>query len=160
MLKLKVIEETNGIGGNLNLYNLEKEISQLASKYEKLIFICNPALDMGTLTERFPDAERININLILSERLLGVSKRDYVRSGDYIQEFLNRSNCLYVLEHIDILFDPALRIDPITLLKNLSRSRYLIVVWPGEYRDGVWSYANPNHPEYYRSTDSVGVVFT
>lgn len=157
---MKVLEETNRIGGNLNLYNLETEISQLASKYEKLIFVCNPAFDIGALMERFPDAERVNINLMLSERLLGVSKRDYVRSADYIQEFLNRSNCLYVLEHIDILFDPVLRINPITLLKNLSRSRCLIVVWPGEYRDGVWSYANANHPEYYRSTDSVGVVFT
>lgn len=144
----------------MNVYNLEKEIGQLASKYEKLIFICNPSLYMGALTEKFPEAERININLMLSEKLLGVSKRDYIRSGEYVQELLNNSNCLYILEHIDILFDPQLKIDPIALLKNLSRSRCLIVIWPGEYRDGVWSYANSNHPEYYRSTDSVGIVFT
>ena len=157
---MKVVDENDEIGGILNLYNLEKEIGQLTSKYEKLIFICNPVLDMGALTERFPDAERININLMLSEKLLSVSKRDYMRSGEYIEEFLNNSNCLYILEHIDILFDPQLKINPITLLKNLSRSRCLIVVWPGEYRDGVWSYANASHPEYYRSNDSVGVVFT
>lgn len=53
-----------------------------------------------------------------------------------------------LLSQIDLLFEPSLRLDPLALLRGLSRQRPLIVAWPGSYQDGVLAYAVPEHSHY------------
>jgi len=49
---------------------------------------------------------------------------------------------------IDLLFEPSLGLDPLALLRGISRQRPLIVIWPGSYSDGVLAYAVPEHSHY------------
>jgi len=49
---------------------------------------------------------------------------------------------------IDLLFDPALELDPLRLLCDVGRVARLVVTWPGSYLHGVLSYAVPDHSHY------------
>lgn len=48
----------------------------------------------------------------------------------------------------DLLFEPALGLDPLALLRQASRMTRLVVTWPGTYRDGILTYAVPRHGHY------------
>jgi hypothetical protein len=53
-----------------------------------------------------------------------------------------------VCHDVDLLFHPSLKIDPLALLRRVSQFTKLIVLWPGEYKDGVLSYARSEHKHY------------
>lgn len=53
-----------------------------------------------------------------------------------------------VCADIDLLFEPTLRLDPFSLLRDASRRSALVVVWPGSYIDDVLAYAVPEHAHY------------
>ena len=66
----------------------------------------------------------------------------------------------YILNHIDILFDPVLAIQPISVLESISRQRKIVVIWPGEYREGKLFYAEPQHSEYFKTQGPENLVIT
>lgn len=49
---------------------------------------------------------------------------------------------------IDLLFDPTLELDPLGLLRDVSRMCQMLVAWPGSYRGDVLAYAVPDHSHY------------
>jgi hypothetical protein len=49
---------------------------------------------------------------------------------------------------IDLLFEPALELDPLRLLCDIGRVARLIVTWPGSYLHDVLAYAVPDHSHY------------
>lgn len=49
---------------------------------------------------------------------------------------------------IDLLFDPTLELDPLGLLRDVSRLCQMVVAWPGSYRGDVLAYAVPDHSHY------------
>jgi hypothetical protein len=49
---------------------------------------------------------------------------------------------------IDLLFEPTLELDPLRLMRDVSRQTRLVVTWPGSYLDNVLSYAVPGHDHY------------
>ncbi len=53
-----------------------------------------------------------------------------------------------LVDRLEILFTPALQLDVLRLLIELSRHTPILAVWPGEYREGRLIYATPGHPEY------------
>jgi hypothetical protein len=53
-----------------------------------------------------------------------------------------------LLDHIEILFLPQLKIDVIDTLVRASRRRRLCVAWPGKAENGRLKYADHNHPEF------------
>ena len=57
---------------------------------------------------------------------------------------------------IDLLFEPSLALDPLALLRDLSRSVRLVVTWPGSVANGTLAYAVPAHARYRTwSTDNL-----
>ena len=64
-----------------------------------------------------------------------------------------------LLDNIELLFDVALRQDPLRLLQGLSRNRTVVAAWNGSTAEGHILYAAPGHPEYRRGpVDGVLVV--
>lgn len=63
---------------------------------------------------------------------------------------------ILLLDHIELLFTPALRLDVLRLLWDLSRAGPVVVAWPGEYKGNKLTYAQPGHPEFreYRHPES------
>ena len=57
---------------------------------------------------------------------------------------------------IDLLFEPTLELDPLGLLRDVSRVTRLVVAWPGSYADDVLAYAVPDH-SHYRTWRKPGV---
>ena len=56
---------------------------------------------------------------------------------------------------VDLIFDPLLELDPLRLLREASRQTPLIVLWPGDNKNWVLSYAVAGHPHYrtWRQTE-------
>lgn len=50
--------------------------------------------------------------------------------------------------NIDLLFEPTLKLDPLRLMRDVSRVTRLVVTWPGSYVDSVLAYAVPDHSHY------------
>ena len=55
-----------------------------------------------------------------------------------------------LLDNIEILFDVALKQDPLRLLQGLSRNKTIVVSWNGSIENDFLTYAVPGHPEYRR----------
>ena len=53
-----------------------------------------------------------------------------------------------VCAEIDLLFEPALTLDPLALFRQLSRKSKLIVLWPGTFENNTLAYAVPEHAHY------------
>lgn len=49
---------------------------------------------------------------------------------------------------VDLLFDPSIKLDPLSLFRDASRARDLVVAWPGQCDGGVLSYAVPEHAHH------------
>lgn len=133
-----------------------QRVDDVASSYYRLVLVVGPTRSgkTGVLQEagRRLAAPVLNINLLLSERLLGLSPQQRaLRAGEIVEEIVQPSaSAATLLDNIEILFDPQLRQDPLRLLQMLSRRGTLVVSWPGTMDGGDLVYAEPGHPEYLR----------
>ena len=90
----------------------------------------------------------LNLNLALSQTL------QYKRTWHLdavlaeLTETLSSEAEPLIVDHIEILFAPAVKLDPLPFLHNLSRHRPLIVGWLGRYTPPKLTYAVPGHPEF------------
>lgn len=142
------------------MYSLKNYIQQFHNWYHKLIFLVNRNESLNTTIPLLEQYEKLNVNRVLSENLVSLPKQRYPM---YVEEILRQplkdKENVYILQHIDILFDPVLQIHPIRLLENLSKTYPLIVEWPGRYVDGQLIYAELGHPEYFICKDFEGKIF-
>ena len=53
-----------------------------------------------------------------------------------------------LLTHIDLLFEPTLALNPLSLLQATSRNVRMVVAWPGTYANGMLAYGVPEHKHY------------
>ena len=102
-------------------------------------------------------APRINLNLELSRRLMGLTARQRVlRLPAVLTEVLAAvTGDILLLDNIEMLFDAALQQDPLRHFQAASRNRTVVVAWPGAVaRDdrgqASLTYAAPGHSEYRR----------
>ncbi|HFT2185286.1 TPA: BREX-3 system P-loop-containing protein BrxF [Bacillus cereus] len=148
----------------MDLYMLEKEITLMSNWWHKLIFMC-ASNEVGTMEIREKiatlneDIYTVNLNLIISEALANISEEKYpLYVEEVIRETFDNPFKIYVLQHIDILFDPVIKINPIRLLENISKKSKVIVMWPGEYKNNQLVYAQEGHPECFLSGSFEGKV--
>lgn len=55
---------------------------------------------------------------------------------------------LVLCADLALLFEPALAVDPLALLRQCAVNVKLMVLWPGSYQDGVLAYGTPGHAHY------------
>lgn len=94
----------------------------------------------------------INLGLDLSQMLLDLTERQRALKVFQLVDQIVGSikDKPTVLDHIEILFEPGLKQDPLRLLQGLSRNRVILAVWIGQVTNGYLTYAIPEHPEYRR----------
>jgi len=103
--------------------------------------------------------EVININLLLSAELLGLSeKKRMLYLPEILDKIVDKEQVLLVLDNIEILFDQRLKQDPLKLLQLMSRNRSVVAAWNGKIEQGRLIYAEPGHPEY-RQYDGKELLF-
>lgn len=98
------------------------------------------------------DLPIINMNLLLSERLLDLTKRQRALHVPYIlKDMISEIDSdVILLDNIEMLFDVSLKQDPLRLLQNLSRNKTIVATWNGRIDENHLIYAEPGHVEYKR----------
>ena len=103
--------------------------------------------------------EGININLLLSAELLGLSETQRgLHLPEILDKIVDKEPVTVVLDNIEILFDQRLKQDPLRLLQLMSRNRSVVAAWNGKIEQGRLIYAEPGHPEY-RQYDGKELLF-
>jgi hypothetical protein len=138
----------------LKALDIQNAIKILPHKYYKLILVVGPKDRQITGILKKMSLEfgydYINLNLKLSEKLIRIP---FDERCFYVEEYVNEiiesyHGTLLILDNIEILFEKHLKIDPLLLLKNLSRYKAIIAHWNGKVEDGYLIYAVPQHPDF------------
>ena len=128
------------------------EIGRAAARYHRLVLVAPPAAASAALRDvaASTSALVINLNLQIARRLLDRSAQERrLAFPDVLDDVLGRHE-IVLLDHVEILFDAALKQDPLRLLQRASRTRTLVASWPGAAEDEFLRYATPGHPEHRR----------
>lgn len=140
----------------LSKETLLERIEEAAALYNRLVLV---VADSGSgktrllrqLSEelRFP---LVNVNRELSRRLLDLTERQRtLRLPRLLHELVDEADAnVVLLDNLEVLFDVALKQDPLRLLQGLSRGRTLVASWNGAHDGRYMTYATPEHPEYRR----------
>ena len=132
------------------------KIGNISELYHRLMIAAAPTGSGKTRTlqevHQRTSAPLINVNLELSRRMLDLTERQRSLQlprllGEMINEI--KENTI-LLDNIEILFDVALKQDPLRLLQGLSRNHTIVVSWNGSIENNFLTYAVPGHPEYRR----------
>ena len=157
-----------GVMPEANTNNLIQAIEQVKPSFNRLVLLVAPSGSGKTslLMEicETQSCPLINVNLQLSQELLGIPKTKRPSKVDRIFGTLieGATGDLVVLDDLEVLFDPVLQLDPLRLLKGHSRNKTLVASWNGSFEDGLLTYAEPQHPEYktYRDIEVPVVSIT
>jgi ABC-type hemin transport system ATPase subunit len=121
--------------------------------YHRLVLVVGPAGTGKTSALQevagHVDTPLVNINLELSRRLLDLTERQRTLQLQRLlhQVVAQSEGGTVLLDNIEILFDVALRQNPLRLLQGLSRNRTIGTTWSGSIEDSHLVYAAPHHPE-------------
>jgi len=145
-----------------------QRLDEVGAQYHRLVLLVAPSGSGKTAALRSLADQLgvpiLNINLELSRQLLDLAEKQRAlrvsRILDQVVKGAERETThgkLVVLDNIEVLFDVALKQDPLRLLQGLSRNRTVVASWNGTVHDGNLDYAEPGHPEH-RRCPSAGLV--
>ena len=143
-----------------------EQVPGTATLYHRLILVTGPPRTGKTTALQELHADHgwpvININLSLSERLLGLTarQRSLKLAGILDQLAKDTAADVVILDNTEVLFSLELKQDPLRLLQGLSRNRTVIAAWAGAYQGNKLTYAESGHPEYrpYSNPDAIIVA--
>lgn len=143
------MSDTTGTEGIISL------LSGAETMVFKLILLVSPSGTGKTVilreVSKREDIPYINVNLELSRKLLGVEvKQRYRKVQRLLGEIIeSRTPRAVILDNIEMLFEPSLRLDVLGCLKQLSRRQVIVAAWNGVYENGL-TYASPEHAREFR----------
>ena len=133
-----------------------RKIAYAAELYHRLLLVAAPA-GAGKTTalqdiQARTGAPLVNVNLELSRRMLELTERQRaLQLSRLLREIVsNDEDDLILLDNTEVIFNVALRQDPLRLLQGLSRNKTVVSAWNGIIVDDYLIYGAPDHPEYKR----------
>ena len=155
-----------GHSSNPVLDRLERLVAEVGDLQSKLILLVGNGGKtrlLRTLAQRL-NAAPFNVGVKLGQRLAAtpVSERGF-STNELLREITDsaRGDAPLMLDNLEVLFEPSLKINPLDLIKRLAHARSVVAVWPGELRDDRLVYARLGHPEYRDYTrDGIVVLET
>ncbi|UPY39370.1 BREX-3 system P-loop-containing protein BrxF [Sediminicoccus sp. KRV36] len=134
---------------------LDRLVDDIASLNSKLVLLVGPPRSgktdlLAQLSER-RNVPVLRVGATLGRQLLAIpSTQRHLLAPDLLKQLADEaaSRGLLLLDNIELLFDGALRLSPLDLLRRYAHARRVAAVWPGELRDGRLSYASAGHPEH------------
>lgn len=134
---------------------LDRTIDELGALHSRLILLVGPPRSGKTsILRSISDRKTVtplNVGAELGRSLAGLSHTQRALcASSLLRELADQhaSGELLLVDNIELLFDRSLRLDPLTLLKQLSRVRRVVATWPGEQSGGRLKYAEMGHPEH------------
>jgi hypothetical protein len=146
---------------------LATSVESARNFYHQLVVIAGPAKS-GKSTLLRASAKQFgapvaNLNLLLGRAMIDLPERERARQADgLLKDSISAAAngaAIIAIDNIDILFAPGLRLNPLQALKSASRSKCVIVAWPGSHSGSKLSHARPGHPEWFDApTEGIQVV--
>jgi hypothetical protein len=104
----------------------------------------------------------INLNLLLSQRLLSHTRRQRALKAEevaieIVDEHYRSGLCL---DDTELLFDSALRLNPLVFLQDISRNRLIVASWNGALAAGQLRFGYTGHPDFFSQVVSGFPVVT
>ena len=134
-----------------------RKIAHAAELYHRLMLVVAPAGAGKTTALKNVQARTraplVNVNLELSRRMLELTERQRILRVTHLLEEIIRENDeddLVLFDNTEVIFNVALRQDPLRLLQGLSRNNTVVSAWNGTIVDDYLTYGAPDHPEYKR----------
>ena len=76
-------------------------------------------------------------------------KQGLLKEERLLKQIIESTNSQIIfLEHLEILFDNSLQLDPLWCLQKLARNYTIIAIWKGKIENNRLVYAEREHPEY------------
>lgn len=150
-----------GRSGALVSSILADAAAKVGESYYRLVVLVGPHGSGKTRLLQTVAAEAgwpvVNLGLELAKSLAGIpSGRRSAAAADATAKLLAQGSDVVAVDNIEVLFEPSLKLQPLELLKQASRSVTLVVAWPGAAESGALVYATPGYREH-RSRDATGV---
>jgi ATP-dependent helicase/nuclease subunit A len=125
---------------------------QVLEQYHRLIIVpvqYNSKINFQQVAES-TNSRYINVNLELSKLLLELTQKQRTLKAERLLKQIigNTDNEVIFLEHLEILFDTSLQLDPLRCLQKLARNCTIVAVWSGNVENNHLIYAEREHPEY------------
>ena len=100
----------------------------------------------------------VNLGVELAQALVSLpeSRRSLAVSGVLEGLVASKQAPVVALDDIEVLFEPSLRLQPLELLKQISRSTVLVVAWPGTLEMDRLTFGETGRPEHI-TLSSAGV---
>jgi len=144
---------------------IRERLSGIADNYSRLVLLVGHSGSGRTTAIRaLGDAENVpvlNLGAEISLRLLDLGERQRIlQLPTLLEELLALfPKNLSLVDNTEVLFNPALKQDPLRLLQRLSRDRTIVASWLGNVESRHLTYAEPGHPEFRRySSDELLIV--
>lgn len=150
----------------IDTVEIDSLITEAESSYHKLVIVVGRSGSGKTsLLRRISKDSHfplINLGLELSRRLLSLTNRQRkLMAAEIVEEILDEQEApTLVIDNTEVVFDPNLKLNPLGLLKNISKSRLLIWSWNGEQNGDQIIYSYAGHPEYHRISSNEFLTFT
>ena len=109
---------------------------------EKLVFVVGkPGSGKSKVLRALADMrgwEYMECNELVTEELLELVPRVRCQEAPRIMDSVLARNIteVFLLDGMQILFMPLLKLDPLSLFRQLSRKYTIVAAWPGTYEDG------------------------
>lgn len=103
----------------------------------------------------------IDCTLLISDELLELAPKVRSREAPRIFDnlFEREKAEVILLDGLQILFRPLLQLDPLELLRQLSKSHVIVAAWPGQHDGGKLSFLEIGQPEpYYYDADDLRII--
>jgi hypothetical protein len=149
----------------LDLTALRNAVAVASDRYHRLVLVVgsDEASRRSLLHEYAAEVGTpvVGVSAVLSEALLPLPRADRIAEvGPLLERLIAETSPGAVcLDNIEVLFVPDLRVDVLSRLQQLSRTRTLVVHWPGHWTDGDLTYAEAGHPEYFQARADAATVF-
>lgn len=147
-----------------NLPALERLIEEVSDLQSKLILVVGDRGKTGLLRAlaRRLNVSPINVGVKLGHRLAATPFSDRgFSTNELLREITDngRDGTALLLDNLEVLFEPSLKVNPLNVIKLLAHSRSVIAAWPGEIRGERLIYADIGHPEHRDYTRDGIVIF-
>ncbi|MEZ5277102.1 MAG: BREX-3 system P-loop-containing protein BrxF [Opitutaceae bacterium] len=129
-------------------------INDATSLYHRLVLVVGPSGSGKTGAVRRVAISHpcpcLNVNLELSKQMLNLTGRQRsLQALTVLRDLIkDAGDDTVVLDNNEILFDRTLQLDPLRVLKELSRTKTIVATWNGHIDKNSLDYAEPDHPEY------------
>jgi hypothetical protein len=123
------------------LRRLERLVEEIGDIHNKLILLVGNGGKtrlLSALAQRLGTTP-FNVGVKLGHRLAAtpVSERGF-STNELLREITDsaRGDAPLLLDNLEVLFEPSLKVDPLDLIERLVRSRRVVAAWPGEMCGG------------------------